>query len=136
MQRLRQQPSMTSSRHSKYAGGFLLVGIVMTYGLMFLMTAKSSFSGWGDGAGHFDTPPAEGLVLPYSAYFVCGLIAACSSKRWVRIVAAIVAHLAPLITFTFAGPHDVPAFVVIDLVTFVAFGFVWFQMLRKDDYAA
>jgi hypothetical protein len=127
---------MTNSRYSKYAGSFLLVGIIMTYGLMFLMTAKGPFAGMGDGAGHFDTPPAEGLVLPYSAYFVCGLIAACSSKRWIRIVAAIVAHLAPLITFTFAGPHDVPAFVFIDLVTFVAFGYAWFQMLRKDTNAA
>jgi hypothetical protein len=126
---------MTSSRHSKYAGGFLLVGIIMTYGLMFLLTAKGPFAGAGDGAGHFDTPPAEGLVLPYSAYFVCGLIAACSSKRLVRVVASIVAHLAPLITFTFAHPHDVPAFVFIDVLTFVAFGNVWFQMLREDKNA-
>lgn len=127
---------MTCSPHSKYAGIFLLVGLLMTYGLMFLMTAKGPFAGMGDGAGHFDSPPAEGLVLPYSAYFACGLVAACSAKRLIRIVAAVTAHLAPLITFAFAGPHDVPAFVTIDLVTFVAFGYVWFQMLRKDAHAA
>src|SRR5689334_6245715 len=115
---------MTSSLHSKYAGTFLLVGLLMTSGLMFLMTAEGPFAGMGDGAGHFDSPPAEGLVLPYSAYFVCGLAAACSAKRLIRILAAVAAHLAPLITFAFAGPHDVPAFVTIDLVTFVAFGYV------------
>jgi hypothetical protein len=127
---------MTSSPHPKYAGVFLLVGLLMTCGLMFLMTAKGPFAGWGDGAGHFDGPPAEGLVLPYSTYYACGLVAACSVKRRLRIVAAVLAHLAPFITFAFAGPHDVPAFVVIDLVTFVAFGFVWFQMLKKDTHAA
>jgi hypothetical protein len=52
------------------------------------------------------------------------------------MVAAVLAHSAPLATFAFAGPHDVPAFVAIDLLTFVAFGFVWFQMLRKDTHAA
>jgi hypothetical protein len=125
---------MTNSPYSKYAPRFLLVGLLMTYGLMFLMTARGPFAGLGDGAGHFDTPPTEGLVLPYSAYFVCGLVAACSAKRWIRIVAAIVAHLTPFITFVFTGHHDVAAFVAIDLVTFVAFGFAWFQMLKKEPH--
>jgi len=33
---------MTNSPHSRYAGWFLLVGIVVTYGLMFLMTANGA----------------------------------------------------------------------------------------------
>jgi hypothetical protein len=123
---------MASSPYPKYAGRFLLAGLLMTIGLMFLLTAKGPFAGMGDGAGHFNSPPAEGLVLPYSAYFVSGFVAACSQKRWTRIVAAVVAHLAPIITFAFAGPHDVPFFVFIDFVTFVAFGLAWSQMVRKD----
>ena len=124
---------MTRPRYSKYAVGFLLGGIIMTGGLFFLMTAKSPFAGWGDGAGHFDAPPAGRLILPYSAYFICGIIATRSDKREVRIVACLVAHLAPMITFAFAGRDDALPFVIIDFVTFMAFGFVWFQMLRKDN---
>lgn len=121
---------MVNSPNSKYAGAFLIVGLLMTYGLMFLMTASGPFAGMGDGAGHFDSPPAEGLVFPYSAYYLCGFIAACSAKRRVRIVAAVIAHLAPLITFIFAGTNDIPAFVFIDLVTFIVFGHAWLKMLK------
>ncbi|MGB8368450.1 MAG: hypothetical protein ACLPYZ_09645 [Limisphaerales bacterium] len=123
---------MTNSPYSKYAGMFLLVGVAVTYGLMFLMTAKSPLSGWGDGAGHFNKPPPEWLVLPYSSYFLCGVVAASLAQRRIRIVAAIVAHLAPLISFAFATRKEVPAFVGLELVTFVVFGFAWFQMLKKE----
>ncbi|HLX95104.1 MAG TPA: hypothetical protein VKU37_05105 [Verrucomicrobiae bacterium] len=125
------------SCHSKYAGSFLLVGIIMTYGLMFLMTARSPFAGMGDGSGqHGESPSPEGCVLPYSSYFLCGLIAACSARRWVRIVAAVIAHSAPFITLAFANPVEKPFFIVIDLLTFTVFGFAWFQILKKDDHAA
>ena len=124
---------MTNSPYSKYAGRFLLAGILVTYGLMFLMTAKSPFSGWGDGAGHdSEGPPPEGLVLPYSSYFLCGVVAACSVQRRIRIVAGIVAHSAPFISFAFASPKYVPAFVGLVLITFVVFGFAWLQMLKKE----
>jgi hypothetical protein len=99
---------------------------------MFLMTTKGPFSGWGDGAGHdSDGPFPEELVLPYSSYFLCGVVAACSVQRKIRIVAAAVAHSAPLISFAFASPKDVPAFVGLELLTFLVFGFAWFQMVRK-----
>jgi len=124
---------MTNTPHAKYAGRFLLVGILVSSGLMFLMTEKGPFSGMGDGAGNESGGPSpEGLVLPYSAYFLCGVVAACALQRRIRITAAIIAHLAPLISFAFARPTDVPAFVGIDLITFVVFGFAWFQMLRKE----
>jgi hypothetical protein len=123
---------MKNPPHSKYAGWFLLVGIVVTYGLMFLMTAQSPFSGWGDGAGHFDKPSPEWLVLPYSSYFLCGVVAACSTQRRNRIIAAIIGHLAPLLSFAFTTRKEVPFFVGLELVAFVAFGFAWFDMLRKQ----
>ncbi len=123
---------MMNPPHSKYAGWFLLVGIVVTYGLMFLMTARSPFSGWGDGSGHDDGPSPEWLIFPYSAYFVCGVVAACSVQRRNRIIAAIIGHLVPLLSFAFTTRKEVPMFVGLELITFALFGFAWFQMLRKE----
>jgi len=122
---------MTLPRHSVYAGMFLLVGTFVTLGLMFLMTAKGPFSGWGDGAGgDNDRVRSEGLVLPYSSYFLCGFVAACSVQRRIRIMATIVAHSAPLISFAFASSKDVPIFIGLELVTFAVFGFAWSRMLK------
>jgi hypothetical protein len=120
------------TRFAINAGAFLFFGIFMTYGLMFLMTVNGPFSALGNGSGRFGDPPIAALVLPYSAYFLCGVIAALSPERRVRIVAAIIAHLALFVTYAFARPHDISAFVVIDIATVVAFGFAWFQMLRND----
>lgn len=129
---------MTTAPYSKQAGMFLLVGVFVTCGLLFLMTtAVSGLAGWGDGSGQSsDASSPTGLVLPYSAYFLCGVVAACSAKRGARIAAAIVAHSAPFASQAFASSKDGPIFIGIDLVTFVMFGFAWFQMLRKDDHAA
>lgn len=123
---------MTNSLHSKHAGWFLLVGVIMTYGLMFLMTANGPFAGAGDGAGLDEGPSPKGLVLPYSAYFVCGIVAACSGRRWLRIIAAVVAHTAPFGSFLFVNFKEVHGFLWIELITFAVFGFAWFQILKKQ----
>lgn len=123
------------TKFGTHAGAFLFFGIFMTYGLMFLMTINGPFSALNISAGRFEEPPIAALVLPYSAYFLCGLIAALSSQRRIRIVAAVIAHFALFVTYAFARPHDVSAFVVIDLATVLIFGFAWFQMLRKENNA-
>jgi hypothetical protein len=98
---------------------------------MFLMTAKGPFAGAGDGAGHFDDPPAAGVALPYAAYFLCGVIAASSAKRSVRIVAAIIAHSAPFVSLAFADPKSRAFFIVLAVIIYVIFGSSWFRMLRS-----
>jgi hypothetical protein len=123
---------MTSSPQPKYVGRFLIVGILLTYGLMFLMTAKGPFAGAGDGAGHFDTPPAAGVALPFAAYFLCGVITAASAKRTIRISAAILAHLAPFVSLAFADPESRTFFIGLAVIIYVIFGSSWFRMLRSD----
>lgn len=128
---------MTNQPSSKYACMFLIVGVIVTVVLFSLMDAKmSGLSGWGDGAhdGSVSYPP--GLILPYSSYYLCGFVAACLAMRWARFILAIVAHAAPFASQRFASYHDGPIFIGIDVVTFVIFGFAWFQMLRKDYHAA
>ena len=107
------------------------MGILLTYGLMFLMTARGPFAGAGDGAGHYDTPPAAGVALPFAAYFLCGVIAAASAKRSIRISAAILAHSAPFVSLAFADPKSRTFFVVLAVIIYVIFASSWFRMLRS-----
>src|SRR5579859_352693 len=122
---------MTSSPQPKYVGRFLIVGILLTYGLMFLMTARGPFAGAGDGAGHYDTPSAAGVALPYAAYFLCGVIAAASAKHSIRIGAAIIAHSAPFVSLAFADPESRTFFIVLAVIIYVIFGSSWFRMLSS-----
>jgi hypothetical protein len=94
------------------------------------MTAPSGFSS-GDGSGHVVGSSTLGLVLPYSCYFVCGIVATLISNRKGRVALVIIAHSAPFISFVFARANDGYAFIVIDLVTFAAFAFAWVHMLRR-----
>ena len=69
--------------------------------------------------------------LPYTAYFVGGLVASLSAKRRHRIYAAIAAHLIPLVTFWFADKADSKAFAIMYVVTFAGYAAAWRQMLKK-----
>jgi hypothetical protein len=136
-----KMPVITPTTNSPFtrfginAGAFLFFGIFMTYGLSFLLTVNGPFSGLDIGASRFEEPPIAALVLPISAYFLCGLIAALSPERRFRIAAAVIAHSALLFTCAFSRAHDVSAFVVIALATVLTFGFAWFQMLRQESHA-
>jgi hypothetical protein len=127
---------MTNQR-SKYGAMFLIAGAIVTFLLFFLMdTPMPGLSGWGDGAHDSSISYPPGLILPYSSYFLCGFIAAFLALRWVRFILAVVAHAAPFASQRYASYHDGPIFIGIDVVTFIIFGFAWFQILRKDDHAA
>jgi hypothetical protein len=103
---------------------------------MFLMTARGPFAGAGDGAGHYDRPPAAGIVLPYAAYFLCGVVASASAKQSIRISAAIIAHLAPFISQVFADAENRAFFIVLAFIIYAVFGAAWFRMLKRYDQTA
>ena len=127
---------MPGSSQPNYVGRFLIVGILLTYGLMFLTTARGPFAGAGDGAGHYDSPPAAGIALPYAAYFLCGVVAAASAKRSVRIGAAIVAHSAPFVSLVFADTESRTFFIMLAFIIYAVFGAAWFRMLKHYDQTA
>jgi hypothetical protein len=129
---------MTSSPPFNYLGRFLITGILVTYGLLFLATPMRPFLGFGvgDGAGHYDAPSSWGVALPYTSYFVCGIIAATSARRSIRIGAAIIAHSAPFVSLAFADPESRTFFVGLAAVIYVVFGSAWFRMLRSRDETA
>jgi hypothetical protein len=127
---------MPGPPQAKYVGRFLIVGILLTYGLMFLMTAKGPFAGAGDGAGHYDRPPAAGIALPYAAYFFCGVVAAASAKQSIRISAAIIAHLAPFVSLVFADAESRTFFILLAFIIYAVFGAAWFRMLKCYDQSA
>ena len=127
---------MSAPSRPNYVARFLIVGILLTYGLMFLMTARGPFAGAGDGAGHFDSPPAAGIALPYAAYFLCGVVAAVSAKRGVRMTAAVVAHSAPFVSLAFADAESRTFFIVLAFIIYAVFGATWFRMLRRYDQTA
>ena len=124
---------MPGAPQENYVARFLVVGILLTYGLMFLLTARGPFAGAGDGAGHFDNPPAAGIALPYAAYFLCGVVAAASAKRSIRIGAAMVAHSAPFVSLVFADAESRTFCIVLALVIYAVFGAAWFRMLKHYD---
>jgi hypothetical protein len=103
---------------------------------MFLMTARSPFAGAGDGAGHYDSPPAAGIALPYAGYFLCGVVAAASAKRSIRIGAAIIAHSAPFLSLFFADAESRTFFIVLAFIIYAVFGAAWFKMLKHYDQTA
>ena len=127
---------MSGAPQKNYVARFLIVGILLTYGLMFLLTASGPFAGAGDGAGHFDSPPAAGIALPYAAYFLCGVVAAASAKRNIRIGAAIVAHSAPFVSLAFADPKSRTFCIVLAFIIYAVFGATWFRMLKHHDQTA
>ena len=127
---------MPSPAQANYVGRFLIVGILLTFGLMFLLTAKGPFAGAGDGAGHFDSSPAAGIALPYAAYFLCGVVAAASAKRSIRIGAAIIAHSAPFVSLVFADAESRTFCIVLACIIYAVFGAAWFRMLKRHDQTA
>jgi hypothetical protein len=127
---------MSGAPQKNYVARFLVVGILLTYGLMFLLTAKGPFAGAGDGAGRFDSPPAAGIALPYAAYFLCGVVAAASAKRSIRIGAAIIAHLVPFVSLVFADAESRTFCIVLAFIIYAIFGAAWFRMLQRYDQTA
>ena len=126
-------------RHPGLAALFLVVGLVVSIGLSALIIVGNVFSGWGDGSTSRHVEPVGILVMPLASYYVCGVFAAAVANHFLRVIAAMAAHMAALVvplSFASSRCHGVAFPVALVFGTFVLFGYAWFYMLRETDRAA
>ena len=98
------------------------------------------FAGWGDGSsGNAIGAPqltATLMVLPFCIYFGAGVIAALSTRWWIRILAAIVAHSLLLVLLAvMAAAHSsqiLAELAGVYAIVAILFSLSWVRVLSKS----
>ena len=121
------------------ATAFALVGLTACSVLSVMFWYTCTFSGWGDGStGNAIPKPnltATLMVLPFLIYFSAGVTAALTTRRWLRVFAALAAHLTLLLLLGLAAAHPTNEMLFglrgIYAIIAILFSLCWISVLRR-----